>query len=117
MVFTPCRCKGCLNNDGSSSVSQLFVNVIDTLTGLPAEPPGIDSSITLFGGKTYTDPLGSNDCAVDAPLMIWRSTGTLGGTKDALLTEKLNAVALNSISRFKLTSAAPTLGIPGAAGF
>ena len=87
------------------------------LTGEPAAPPGIDISITLFGGKTYTDPGGSNDCAVDAPLMIWRSTGTLGVTKDALLTEKFPAVALNSMSRFKLTSAAPGVGMPGAAGF
>jgi hypothetical protein len=65
------------------------------LTGLPIEPPGIDISMTLFGGKTYTDPEGSNDCAVDAPLRIWRSTGTLGGVKVALLTMKSKAVGLN----------------------
>ena len=86
------------------------------LTGLPGEPPGMEISITLFGGRTYTDPGGSNSCGVDAPLMIWRSTGTEGGTKLALLTVKFKSAVLNWMSRFKLTSAAPGVGVPGAAG-
>ena len=88
------------------------------LTGLPGEPPGMEISITLFGGKTYTSPGGSNSCGVLAPLIIWRSTGRVGGTKDALLTVNLKAVGVGWtwMSRFKLTSAAPGLGIPGAAG-
>ena len=77
----------------------------------------MEISITLFGGRGYTDPGGNNCCGVDAPLMIWRSTGTLGGMKVALLTVNSVSVALNAMSNCILTSAAPGMGIPGAAGF
>lgn len=40
------------------------------LTGLPGAPPGKEISITLLGGRTNTDPGGSNSCGVDAPLII-----------------------------------------------
>ena len=40
----------------------------------------------------------------------------MGGIKVALLTVNSPAVKLNWMLRFKLTSAAPGLGIPGAAG-
>ena len=64
----------------------------------------------------YTSPEGSNSCGVDAPLIIWRSTGRSGGVKDALLIVNPGFLKLNWMSRFKLTSAAPGLWIPGAAG-
>jgi hypothetical protein len=41
-----------------------------SLTGLPMDPPGKEISITLFSGRTNTDPGGNNSCGVDAPLSI-----------------------------------------------
>jgi hypothetical protein len=49
------------------------------LTGAPGAPPGIEISMTLFGGKLYTLPAGRSSCAVFAPLRIWRRTGAVGG--------------------------------------
>ena len=91
---------------------------MDALTGLPPEPPGMLISITLPWGRTYTDPMGSMSCGVDAPLIIWRSTGAVGALKVALLTKNSGPAGLAtcSMTRFKLTSAAPGSGVPGAAG-
>ena len=40
----------------------------------------------------------------------------MGGTKEALLTVNFRSLTLNAMNRFRLTSAAPGIGIPGAPG-
>ena len=62
-------------------------------------------------------PGGSNSCAVFAPLRICKSTGTVGGTNDAPLMVNLKAVVSRAMFKFKLTSAPPGIGFPGAPGF
>ena len=59
----------------------------EVLTGAAAVPPGMVISMTLFGGKVYTDPFGKSSCDVRAPLRIWRRTGTVGGVNVALFTK------------------------------
>lgn len=69
----------------------------EILTGAPSEPPGMVISITLLGGKVYTDPFGMRSCAVCAPLRIWRRTGTVGGLNVALFTENCSVSKLKVI--------------------
>jgi len=100
------------------SVSIIEADIRKTeLTGLPVDPPGMDISMILLGGRTYTDPGGINACGVIAPLMICCNTGTVGGMNFALLTLKSRVAKENWTSRLILTSAAPRLPTPGAAGF
>ena len=89
---------------------------IQVLTGLPMDPPGMETSMTLLGGRTYTEPGGISCCAVSAPLIICCKTGTVGGTNVAPLTKNFSVVKGNWISRLIFTSATPGVGVPGAPG-
>ena len=60
MVLTPCKWKG---------------------WGPPATPAGKLISMVELPGKGKTLPEGRRSVASDAPLKIWRRTGTVGGTK------------------------------------
>lgn len=91
-------------------------HVLRRHTGLPVVPPGSDSSITLLGGSSYTEPAGSRSCA-GAPFNICSKTGTFGGMNVWLLTAKRPGTErLKSICRLILRSAFPRPGTPGAAG-
>ena len=63
----------------------------NTLTGALGAPRArIESSIALFGGKTYTLPIGSNSSARPFPLKNCSSTGKEGSKKLALLIVNLS---------------------------
>lgn len=85
-------------------------------TGLPMDPLGNDISMTLFGGSTYTEPTGSKLVGVKAPLIICSRTGSVGGVKVAPFMVKWKFVKLKLMSRLRVTSAVPRVGMPGAVG-
>ena len=94
--------------DPSALISILPLTLKHTLTGAPGAPlAGIESSITLFGGKTYTLSFGSNSAACLFPLKICSSTGTEGGKKLALLIVNLSVASLRLSSKLRTTSALP----------
>jgi len=85
-------------------------------TGLPGDPPGIVSSMTLFGGKVYTLPEGNKSCGLCAPLKICNSTGAVGGTNETPLTENREVAWSSEMARLMRTSAPSGVGRPGAPG-
>jgi len=60
-----------------------------TRTGLPADPPGKDISMTLLAGNEYIEPFGRSSSGVCAPLVICNNTGVDGDLNETLLTRKL----------------------------
>ena len=104
--LTPRRWNGCWpNRPISINYCRSYSN---TLTGAPGAPStGIESTITLFGGKTYTLPLESNSSAHLFPLKICSSTGIGGGKKLALLIVTLSVALLRLSSKLRRTSALP----------
>lgn len=50
---------------------------------------GKEISIVELDGRVKTLPLGRRSAADDAPLRIWRRTGTEGGTNATSLMKKL----------------------------